>query len=106
LMQDEPYLTPDQVKFRLMDSARFIGGGSAYLDIYAAVAGHSLASANTGVTASQLLWSGDDPVTWDSVAWNSVAWNSVAWNSVAWNSVAWNSVAWNSVAWNSVFWGD
>ena len=106
LLQDEPYLTPDQVKFRLMDSARFIGGGSAYLNINAAVAGHSLASANTGVTASQLLWSGDDPVTWDSVAWNSVAWNSVAWNSVAWNSVAWNSVAWNSVAWNSVFWGD
>ncbi len=106
LLQDEPELTPDQVKFRLIDSAKFIGGGLAYLDIYAAVTGDSTESANTGITASQLLWSGDEPVTWESVAWNSVAWNSVAWNSVAWNSVAWNSVAWNSVAWNSVFWGD
>jgi serine protease AprX len=106
LLQDEPELTPDQVKYRLIDSDRFIGGGYAYLDIYAAVIGNSTESANTGITASQLLWSGDDPVTWESVAWNSVAWNSVAWNSVAWNSVAWNSVAWNSVAWNSVFWGN
>lgn len=101
LLQDEPKLTPDQVKYRLIDSARFIGGGFAYLDIYAAVTGDSTESANTGISASQLLWSGDEPMTWESVAWNSVAWNSVAWNSVAWNSVAWNSVAWNSV-----FWGD
>jgi len=106
LLQDEPQLTPDQVKYRLIDSARSIGGGSAYLDIHAAVEGNSHESANTGLFASQLLWSGDEPVSWESVAWNSVAWNSVAWNSVAWNSVAWNSVAWNSVAWNSVFWGD
>lgn len=106
LLQDEPHLTPDQVKYRLIDSAHLIDGESAYLDVNAAVTGTALASANTGVLASQLLWSGDEPVSWESVAWNSVAWNSVAWNSVAWNSVAWNSVAWNSVAWNSVFWGD
>jgi serine protease AprX len=101
LLQDEPELTPDQVKYRLTNSARIIGGGNSYLDIYAAVTGSSSETANTGTIASQLLWSGDNPVTWESVAWNSVAWNSVAWNSVAWNSVAWNSVAWNSV-----FWGD
>ena len=106
LLQDEPNLTPDQVKYRLINSGQFIGGGEPYLDIYAAITGTSSESANTGLLASQLLWSGDDPVSWDSVAWNSVAWNSVAWNSVAWNSVAWNSVAWNSVAWNSVFWGE
>lgn len=106
LLQDEPELTPDQVKFRLTESARVIGGKFPYLDINSAVTGTSKESANTGLIASQLLWTGEDPVAWDSVAWNSVAWNSVAWNSVAWNSVAWNSVAWNSVAWNSVFWGD
>ncbi len=104
LLQDEPYLTPDQVKYRLINSAGVIGGRYAYLDIYAATTGTSNASANTGRLASQLLWTGDDPVAWESVAWNSVAWNSVAWNSVAWNSVAWNSVAWNSVSWSSVAW--
>lgn len=111
LLQDEPYLTPDQVKFRLMATANanWAGydqakAGAGYLDVYAAVFGSTTESANQRLAASQLLWTGEDPVVWDSVAWNSVAWNSVAWNSVAWNSVAWNSVAWNSVAWNSAVW--
>ena len=103
LLQDEPDLTPDQIKYRLIKTAGVIGGRYPYLDIYAAVTGSSTESANTGQIASQLLWTGDDPVAWDSVAWNSVAWNSVAWNSVAWNSVAWNSVSWSSVAWKGAF---
>jgi serine protease AprX len=99
LLQAEPGLTPDQVKYRLINTARWIGPGK-YLDVYAAITTSTTESANTSQIASQLLWTGDNPVAWGSVAWNSVAWNSVAWNSVAWNSVAWNSVAWNSVAWN------
>jgi serine protease AprX len=107
LLQDEPNLTPDQVKYRLLNTGSTLpgyGGDShqyPYLDVSAAVNGITTQSANTGLTASQLLWSGSNPITWGSVAWNSVAWNSVAWNSVAWNSVAWNSVAWNSVAWDN-----
>lgn len=101
LLQDEPNLTPDQVKYRLMATAHpFQGGnGAGYLDIYQAVYSNTTESANTGIQVSQLLWTGPDPIAWGSVAWNSVAWNSVAWNSVAWNSVAWNSVAWNSMYW-------
>jgi serine protease AprX len=106
LLQDEPNLTPDQVKKRLKATANKswpgfneTKTGAGTLDVYAAVNGTTTASANTGIAASQLLWTGNEPVTWGSVAWNSVAWNSVAWNSVAWNSVAWNSVAWNSDYW-------
>jgi serine protease AprX len=105
LLQAEPDLTPDQVKYRLTHASASLQGIS-YLDVYEAITTPTTESANTGLTASQLLWTGDEPVTWGSVAWNSVAWNSVAWNSVAWNSVAWNSVAWNSVAWNSVAWNE
>ena len=105
LLQDEPNLTPDQVKFRLMNTVQAFSStqgcatGAGYLDIYAATKGSSTSSANTGVRASQLLWSGTQPVTWNSVSWNSVSWNSVSWNSVSWNSVSWNSVSWNSVSW-------
>ncbi len=107
LLQDEPTLTPDQVKYRLMNTARPLGmsgncaSGAGYLDIYAAVTGASTQSANTGIAASQLLWTGSEPIAWNSVNWNSVNWNSVNWNSVNWNSVNWNSVNWNSVNWNS-----
>ncbi|MGW8251697.1 MAG: S8 family serine peptidase, partial [Anaerolineales bacterium] len=101
LLQDEPALTPDQVKGRLLETAKPFQGGNAagYMDLYQAVHADTADNANTGIAASQLLWSGAEPVVWSSVAWNSVAWNSVAWNSVAWNSVAWNSVAWNSTYW-------
>jgi serine protease AprX len=111
LLQDEPTLTPDQVKYRLMATANkdwsgydpsFAGAG--YLDVYSAVYGTTTESANTGLLASQLLLTGSDPVAWNSVNWNSVNWNSVNWNSVNWNSVNWNSVNWNSVNWNSDYW--
>jgi serine protease AprX len=99
LLQAEPGLTPDQVKYRLIHASASLQG-YPYLDVYAALTTPTSESANIGLEASQLLWTGENPVTWDSVSWNSVSWNSVSWNSVAWNSVAWNSVAWNSVAWN------
>lgn len=106
LLQDEPNLTPDQVKFRLMATANKNWGGydanragAGYLDVYAAIHGASTESANTGIQASQLLWTGSNPITWGSVNWNSVNWNSVNWNSVNWNSVNWNSVNWNSDYW-------
>jgi serine protease AprX len=104
LLEDEPNLTPDQVKYRLMATApsRLGNTWSAYISAPAAINGTTTRSANTGIAASTLLWSGTEPVMWNSVMWNSVMWNSVMWNSVMWNSVMWNSVMWNSVMWNSV----
>ena len=107
LLQDEPNLTPDQVKYRLTATANksWSGynaskSGAGYLDIYTAVKGTTTQSANTGVIASQLLSTGSTPIVWGSVGWNSVGWNTVGWNSVGWNSVGWNSVGWNSDYWN------
>jgi serine protease AprX len=112
LLQDEPNLTPDQVKYRLMNTGSTIQGipgdpnSYPYLDVYSAVTGTTTESANQGQLASQLLTTGSNPITWNSVGWNSVGWNSVGWNSVGWNSVGWNSVGWNSVGWNSVSWNE
>jgi hypothetical protein len=107
LLQDEPKLTPDQVKYRLMKTANksWAGynateAGAGYLDVYAAVKGTTNQSANTNLIPSQLLSTGTQPITWGSVGWNSVGWNSVGWNSVGWNSVGWNSVGWNSDYWD------
>ena len=96
LLQAEPGLTPDQVKHRLMATANkqwqgynATKAGAGLLDIHAALNAKSTAAANTGIPASQLLWSGSTPVSWNSVSWNSVSWNSVSWNSVSWNSDYW-----------------
>ena len=111
LLQDEPDLNPDQVKYRLMATAnkKWPGydattAGAGYLDIYSAVYAKTTESANQGITPSYMLATGEDAIAFDSVGWNSVGWNSVGWNSVGWNSVGWNSVGWNSVGWNSVGW--
>lgn len=93
LLQDEPSLTPDQVKYRLIHTGTPIVGDTVYtyLDVYAAVNGTTTEADNIGIEASQMLWSGSEPVTWNSVNWNSVNWNSVNWNSVNWNSVDWGN---------------
>ncbi len=105
LLQAEPGLTPDQVKYRLIHTARSIDGTFSdgefpYLDVYAAVTTHTTESANTGIQASQLLWTGSDPINWGSVNWGSVNWGSVNWGSVNWGSVNWGSVNWGSVSWD------
>ena len=110
LLQDEPNLNPDQVKYRLTATANkswngydSVKAGAGYLDIYAAVNGSTMETANTGIDPSDMLTSGSNPISSGSVGWNSVGWNSVGWNSVGWNSVGWNSVGWNS---NSAVWDD
>jgi serine protease AprX len=111
LLQDEPGLTPDQVKYRLMTTANkswagYIASkaGAGYLDIYAAVNGSTSEAANTGIVPSLLLATGPEAINFDSVGWNTVGWNSVGWNTVGWNTVGWNTVGWNTVGWNTVGW--
>lgn len=102
LLQDEPNLNPDQVKYRLMSTA--IRGGrwtGNYLNAANVVFGSTTATANTGIVASQLLWTGNQPINWSSVNWGSVNWGSVNWGSVNWGSVNWGSVNWGSVYWNN-----
>ena len=124
LLQSEPDLTPDQVKYRLKATA--LSGkaqgswdkraawpgydaataGAGYLDIYAAVTQKQITgSANENIPISKLLWSGDSPVNWSSVNWSSVNWSSVNWSSVNWSSVNWSSVNWSSVNWSGDYWG-
>lgn len=111
LLQSEPNLTPDQVKYRLKATANktWAGynstkAGAGYLDVYAAVKTKTTASANTNTLPSQLLTTGTEPITWGSTGWNSVGWNTVGWNTVGWNTVGWNTVGWNTVGWNTDYW--
>ena len=94
LLQAEPQLTPDQVKYRLLASADKIGKAK-YLDLYAMITQPTTASANVGVTASQLLWQNGQPLVWNSLNWNAVNWNTVMWKAVMWTTVTWKSVNWD-----------
>jgi len=106
LLQSEPGLNPDQVKYRLMFTANktwsgynATKAGAGYLDVYAAVKTSTKYTANTNTLPSQLLTTGSEPITWGSIGWNSIGWNSIGWNSIGWNSIGWNSIGWNSDYW-------
>ncbi len=107
LLQAQPELNPDQVKWRLMHTTEPFsveGAGAGYLNVYNAVHSESRETANTGQIPSELLWTGSDPPAWDSVHWDSVHWDSVHWDSVHWDSVHWDSVHWDNVYWgNTVY---
>ena len=114
LLQAEPDLTPDQVKYRLLETAGNVGKAN-YLDVYAAVATPTMESANQGVTPHMLLakmaliayWAsenGEENIDWENIDWAAVNWNAVNWNAVNWNAVNWNAVNWNAVNWNAVNW--
>jgi serine protease AprX len=132
VLADNPGLTPDQVKARLLGNTNpgpvgnpFVDGHGALNAYAAATSGPMSLSQSTflllptlpGATVSLAptgpadswnpsLWSGltTTPVPPVSWAWNSWAWNGAAWNGYAWNSWAWNSWAWNDAAWNSWAW--
>ncbi len=118
LLQDEPNLTPNQVKYRLKATANknWAGynattAGAGYLNIYAAVHGSTTQSANVGVQPHRLLakmamlaaYATQNGLPDD---WSSVNWDSVNWDSVNWDSVNWDSVNWDSVNWDSDYWGN
>jgi serine protease AprX len=118
LAQTHPWLTPDQVKWLLVHTARPIGHGSngagaGELNLAAAAAFQSsVPRANLGLTPNRLVGlaylsqTGQSSVSWDSVSWDSVSWDSVSWDSVSWDSVSWDSVSWDSVSWDSVIGND
>jgi serine protease AprX len=110
LLQSNPDLNPDQVKYRLKATAHTFGtsqtAGTGYLDVQAALHSTTTATANTGMPASQLLWTGTDTRVWGSVNWSSMPWMSVNWSSVNWSSVPWTAVGGGPlVNWSSDYWG-
>jgi serine protease AprX len=134
LLQQNPLMTPDQVKARLMKTAYktfptsstyvdpdtgisyvsqydIFTVGAGYMDIMAALSSPDLAPSTVGVAKSPIA--GYDATTGNVylLSDSSVIWgNSVMWgNSVVWgNSVIWgNLTTGQSVIWgNSVVWGN
>jgi serine protease AprX len=95
LLQDEPSLTPDQVKFRLKATARPFNtparAGSGYLNIPAAIDGTTTDSANTGIAISQMLWDGANSTVWDSAKWSTAKWSTAKWSTAKWSTAKWST---------------
>jgi serine protease AprX len=131
VMADNPGLTPDQLKARLLGTTRpgpvgnpFVDGHGA-LDAYAAATAGpmnlsqpaslrpalpgmtvQLSPAGTASTWNPALWSGTSwvPGPSDDWTWPGLAWNGADWNGWTWTGRAWNAGDWAGAAWNSADW--
>src|SRR5580704_896570 len=132
VLADNPGLTPNQVKARLLGTTTpgpvgnpFVDGHGA-LDAYAAATAGpmNLNQSATGLIGAVLgatiplspdgpadtwnasLWSG---VTWNQAPdgggnWDGYTWDGADWNGWTWTSRAWNDGAWAGAAWNGEDW--
>jgi serine protease AprX len=88
MLEDDPDLTPDQVKFRLMQTGQPLDGSQApRVDAFAAIQAKTNGQANHGATPNDLIDPETGEILYDSVLWRSVLWRSVLWRSVLWRSV-------------------
>ncbi len=88
MLEDNPDLTPDQVKFRLMQTGQPLDGSQApRVDALAAIHAKTHGQANRGATPNDLIDPETGEILYDSVLWRSVLWRSVLWRSVLWRSV-------------------
>jgi serine protease AprX len=131
LLQEYPWLTPDQVKAALLLGASpgpvgdpFVDGhGEASAPGAAAVAGQVDLDQSAAANAESSSPPGTVPLstTWAYSTWNPANWSGAAWNAAglsagagtaatatvngaAWNGAAWNGAAWNGAAWNGAAW--
>ena len=114
MLQQNPSLTPDQIKGRLVGTAHaFAGSNAPAIDSYQAVFATGNPVANQGMPKS--LWIGSngsiqntpasvDSITWDSITWDSITWDSITWDAITWDSITWDSITWDSITWDSITW--
>ena len=132
LLEQRPYLTPDQVKALLMDTARNAKGdsecvGAGMLDLHRAVIEPSLTAAQSaqdavygtgmgslqGARSSSVLGGDDTPLAgeidifgnaWDPMAWAASSAAASAWSGGDWNGTSWSGTSWSGTSWSGTSW--
>jgi serine protease AprX len=132
VLADNPGLTPNQLKARLLGTTSPGPVGNPFVDGHGALNAYAAATAgpmNLSQTAAGLLatllgltvslsptssvdtwnrslWTGASwtPGPSDNWTWNGVNWNGDDWNGWTWTGRAWNSGDWAGAAWNSDNW--
>lgn len=132
VLADNPGLTPNQLKARLLGTTNPGPVGNPFVDGHGALNAYAAANAGPmnlrqstfgllpvlpGMTVS-LSPAGSPVDTWNANLWTGVSWprapagppwpgnswNGGDWNGYDWTSRAWNNGGWNGAAWNGATW--
>jgi hypothetical protein len=133
LLQQRPGLTPDQVKFLLMNAASPLPGADAVAQGEGLINLHnareartpsaadaaqswprstglgSLQQARGTVVASDdgVVLSGEQTIfgdAWDPVAWANASWDGTTWSGGSWNGRTWSGDCWCASGWAGRTW--
>jgi serine protease AprX len=128
VLADNPSLTPNQLKGRLLAETNPGPVSNPYVDGHGALNAYAAATTTANINYNQstagvaatpnnatvslsptgpcntwnpALWTGTE---WNGTEWNGTEWNGTEWNGTEWNGFAFAGAAWNGAAWNGTEW--
>jgi serine protease AprX len=113
LLEDEPGLTPDDVKVRLMGTADRVAGASVHqqgagtVDVDEALgselhAGGPALSADLGDGLTILTE--DTYKAWETTVWKKYGWTKFKWTKFKWTKFKWTKFKWTKFKWTELAW--
>jgi serine protease AprX len=113
MIGQDPSLTPDDVKVRLMGTADPVAGanrnqqGAGTLDLDEALA--STSRADGWALSEQLgdgkkVFSNGTYTKWEKRAWQKYGWTKYRWTKYRWTKYRWTKYRWTEVAWTKYRW--
>ena len=90
MLDDDPSLTPDEVKFRAVATGTPLAGSQAPAVDAAGAAFTTLAgAANGGALPNEFIDPETGMILRDSILWRSILWRSILWRNILWRNILW-----------------
>ncbi len=90
MLEEDPSLTPDEVKFRVMATGAAVAGSDAPgIDAFAATFTTTGGTANGEAMPNEFIDPETGEIMHDSILWRSILWRSILWRSILWRSILW-----------------
>ncbi len=113
MLGEDPTLTPDDLKVRLMRTADPVAGAGQYqqgagtLDVDEALADTSKAQGyalSAYVGKGKGVFKDKDYATWESRSWAKYGWTKFKWTKFKWTKFKWTKFKWTEETWTKFKW--
>jgi serine protease AprX len=113
MIGQEPSLTPDDVKVRLMSTADPVTGatagqqGAGMIDVDHALSSTAHATGwalSPTVDTKKKVFSEGDYNKWQKRSWEKYGWTNYRWTNYRWTNYRWTNYRWTKVAWTNYRW--
>ncbi len=112
LLSAHPSLTPDQVKYLLVQNANDVERRSTLLDGAGKVRPDTAADNGAGAADAptqnhvpalgMTSWDGID--TWSGGTWSGATWSGGTWSGATWSGATWSGATWSGATWSGATW--